>query len=599
MASISPNDSLQLGVSFEIKIGGKALAKELIVMKVYVKYDVNKIAKASVSIIGGNTYESIFPESETADFEPGKEIVISIGYAEKNVQVFSGIIVNHRLSVSEGYLNYASRSLVVLEAADKAIKMTLEKKSDLYEKKKDSDLITTVVSGAGLAKTIEATTLQHDFIARHHCTDWEFVLNRAAVNGLLVFNSENKITVAKPKISGSEEVTIIYGKDVYSFHANLDAVKQLQQLEALTYDNYEEKEITQTGSEPSDLDKPGTVNGKTLGKVTAPEKLNWNAHMPIQTKELKALADASLVLSRLKRVKGEMSFRGMTDLVLGSLIKLDGFGKLFNGLVYVTGLEHRIENGEFITKVSFGLRDDLLKSANGAELDIIPPIAGLHVGIVKKIDADPDKKNRIQVMIPSLKNSGTGLWAMLGHFYANKNAGSFFVPELNSQVIIGFLDNDPRFPVVLGSLYSKINTPKETFTKENNIKAIVTKAGIRLEFDDKDKVFTVVTPGKNTLVISDKDKGVKIEDQNGNVFTTNDKGVTMTSKKDIKVTATGKLELSGSKGVVLSSSGGDVKVEGKNINLKASAKVEVNGSAGADIKSSGTVNIKGSMVNVN
>ncbi|KAI9550093.1 hypothetical protein GHT06_004987 [Daphnia sinensis] len=187
--------------------------------------------------------------------------------------------------------------------------------------------------------------------------------------------AKTKITVAKPKISGSEKVTIIYGKDVYSFHANLDAVKQLQQLEALTYDNYEEKEITQTGSEPSDLDKPGTVNGKTLGKVTAPEKLNWNAHVPIQTKELKALADGSLVLSRLKRVKGEMSFRGMTDLVLGSLIKLDGFGKLFNGLVYVTGLEHRVENGEFITKVSFGLRDDLLKSSNGAELDIISPIA--------------------------------------------------------------------------------------------------------------------------------------------------------------------------------------------------------------------------------
>lgn len=247
MASKSPNDSLQLGVSFEIKIGGKVLAKELIIMKIYVKYDVNKIAKASVSLVGGNTYESIFPESETAGFEPGKDIVISIGYAEKNIQVFSGIIVNHRLSVSEGYLSYASRSMVVLEAADKAIKMTLEKKSDIYEKKKDSDLITTIVSGAGLAKKIEATTLQHDFIARHDCTDWEFVLNRAAVNGLLVFNSENKITVEKPNISGTEKVTVIYGKDAYSFHANLDSVKQLQQLESCTYDNYDEKEITQPG----------------------------------------------------------------------------------------------------------------------------------------------------------------------------------------------------------------------------------------------------------------------------------------------------------------------------------------------------------------
>jgi hypothetical protein len=441
--------------------------------------------------------------------------------------------------------------------------------------------------------------LQHDFISRHNCTDWEFILNRAAANGMVVFNSENKITVELPKISGTEDVTIIYGKDAYSFHADLDAVKQLQQLESLTYDIYEEKEITQTGAEPASLDQPGTINGKTLGVVAAPAKLKWNVHVPIQTTELKALADAAMVLSRLKRVSGEVSFRGMTDLTLGSLISLEGFGKLFNGLVYVTGVEHRVGNGEFLTKVTFGLKDEWLKASNGSDFQLIPPISGLHVGIVKKIDADPDKKNRIQVMIPSLKNSGSGLWAMLGHFYANKSAGSFFIPELNSEVIIGFIDNDPRFPVVLGSLYSKNNTPKETFTADNNIKAIVTKAGIRLEFDDKDKVFTILTPGKNTLVISDKSKGVKIEDQNGNVINTDASGISITSKKDIKLTASGNLELKGTKGITINSSSGDVKVDGKNVNLSGKAKVELSGSSGTDIKSSGTVTIKGSMVSIN
>lgn len=599
MASKSPNDSLQLGISFEIKIAGKPLAKELVVMKIHVKSDVNKVAKASVFIMGGNSYENIFPESEVAEFEPGKEIVISIGYAEKNTQVFSGIIVKHRLSISEGYLSYASRSLVVLEAADKAIQMTLEKKSDLYENKKDSDVINTLVSGAGLTKKVDDTTLQHDFISRHDCTDWEFILSRASANGMVVFNSDNKVTVELPEISGTEDVTIVYGKDIHSFHGDLDSVKQLQQLESATYDVYEEKEITQSGSEPSLLDKPGTIDGKKLGKVVSPEKLKWNVHVPIQTKELKALADAAMVLSRLKRVTGEVTFRGMTDLTLGTLIKLDGFGNLFNGLVYVTGVEHRVENGEFTTKVTFGLKDEWLKATNGADFQIIPPISGLHVGIVKKIDADPDKKNRIQVMIPSLKNSGNGLWAMLGHFYANKNAGSFFVPELNSEVIVGFIDNDPRFPVVLGSLYSKNNTPKESFTKENYLKVIETKAGIRLEFDDKDLVFKVLTPGNNTLTISDKSKGVTIEDQNGNVVTTSDKGVSITSKKDIKLTATGNLELNGSKGILLSSSAGDVKVDGKNLTFTAKAKAQLSGSSGADIKSSGVVNIKGSMVNVN
>ena len=188
---------------------------------------------------------------------------------------------------------------------------------------------------------------------------------------------------------------------------------------------------------------------------------------------------------------------------------------------------------------------------------------------------------------------------MLGHFYANNNAGSFFVPELNSEVVVGFINNDPRFPVVLGSLYSKNNKPKEKFTKDNFVKAIVTKAGTRLEFEDKDKAFKITTPGKNTLTISDKAKGVKIEDQNKNVISTSDKGITLESKKDIKITASGKLELKGTKGVVLSSSSGDTKIDGKGVSLKAKAKVEVNGSSGADIKSSGTVNIKGSMVNVN
>jgi uncharacterized protein involved in type VI secretion and phage assembly len=202
-------------------------------------------------------------------------------------------------------------------------------------------------------------------------------------------------------------------------------------------------------------------------------------------------------------------------------------------------------------------------------------------------------------MIPSLKSTGSGIWAMLGHFHAGKNSGSFFVPELNSEVIVGFINDDPRFPVVLGSLYSKNNTTEEKFTADNFIKSIVTKGGTRLEFEDKDKTFKVITPGKNMIFISDKDKGVKIEDQNGNKIITSATGISMNSDKDIKITAAGKLEMSGTKGVTVSASSGDTTVSGKNATLKGSAKAEVNGSSGTDIKSSATINIKGSMVNVN
>jgi phage protein D len=598
MAVASPNDTLQQGLSFEIKIGGKALPKDLIPMSIKIRMEVNKIAKASVAIIGGNSYENTFEESEKDIFAPGKEIEISIGYGEKNTKVFTGVIVKHKLRISEGYLSYASRSLVVLEASDKAVKMTLGKKSDIYEAKKDSDILNTIISGAGLTKKVGTTDVEHAFLCRHECSDWEFLINRSTANGMIVLNSQNKITVETPSVSGTAIAKIIYGKDTYSFEGELDSISQLQSLETLAYDIFNEKEIKQSSSEPSNLDKPGSINGKTLGKVSAPDKSSKHRLVPIDTVELKAIADAELTLSRLKRLKGEMTFRGMPSINLGSLLTLEGFGKLFNGLVYVTGVEHLVENGEYVTKASFGLQD-LPNVERLSPLNYLPTISGLHVGIVKKIDEDPDKKNRIQVLIPTLKNSGKGIWANLSHFYANNNAGSFFVPELNSEVILGFINDDPRFPVVLGSLYSKNNKPKEKMTKDNYIKSIVTKAGIRLEFEDKEKVFTVLTPGKNKLVISDKDKGLKLEDQNGNIIQTSDKGISITSKKKITISTSDKIAISGNKGIDITSSTGDVSQEGKNLNSKAKSKLNINASAGADIKSSGVVNIKGSMVNIN
>lgn len=594
----SPDDTLQLEASFDVKVGGKSLPKDIVVMKILVKSEVNKIAKAYVSIEAGKSYENLFPESEIASFAPGKTLEVSLGYAEKNVKVFSGIITKHSINVGPNYLYQSTDSLLLLEASDKAIKMTVGKKSELYEKKKDSAIMTTLLTTAGLTKKVGTTTVTHDVIARNNCSDWEFLLNRAKANGMVVLNSLGAVDVEVPSASGMEKLSVTYGKDIKTFRGDLDASTQLQQVEAINYDIYEEKEVKQTGKD-SKFDKPGNITGAVLGKVVAATKVSVKVPVPVLTQELKGFADAALSASRLRRMVGEMSFRGTTGVTLGDLVKLNGFGKLFNGLVYITEVEHRVDNGQFTTKVSFGLKPGLFQNTNQSDVNLLPPIAGLHVGIVKKLDADPSKKNRIQVMIPSLKSTGNGIWAMLGHFHAGKNSGSFFVPELNSEVIVGFINDDPRFPVVLGSLYSKKNTTKEKFTKDNFIKSIVTKGGSRLEFDDKDKTFKVITPKKNMIFISDKAKGVKIEDQNKNVITTSDKGVTITSKKDIKLTASGKLELKGTKGVVLNSSAGDAKIDGKNVKLNAKLKADLNGKAGVNVKASGTVNIKGAMVNVN
>jgi len=597
----SPNDSLQKTLSFTVKVNSNELDAKYQVMNIQVWHEVNKVGRARICILAGDPYENTFAESEDANFVPGKDVEIALGYDSTNTTVFKGIILKHSISMREGYLKFASRSVLVLECADKAIKLTIGRKTALYEDKLDSDAMTTIASAAGVDKTITATTVTHPFLVQYDITDWDFILKRAKANGMVLLNSLNKLIVKAPAVSGSGVLTLTQGEDVSSFRGEVDAGTQLQGLTADSWDPHTEAATTSTGAEPSNLSKPGNQVGKTLGQVASPATLSLAVKAPLATTELKALADATLLQSRFKRVRGEVSFRRANTVSLGSIVTLAGFGTLFNGDALASAVYHNVEDGVWTTTVGFGLADDIFESPVQERDDQrwLGPISGLHIGIVKKLDADPLSKNRIQVMIPSIKSTGNGVWALLSHFYATNNAGSFFIPEVNSEVIVGFLNDDPRYPVVLGCLYDSKNVASETLTAENNTKSLLSKEKLTLKFDDKDKIITVITPGENQIVISDKDKSITIKDQNENSIIMSADSIAFSSKKSITFDSKDEITITATKGITVKSSSDAVTLNGKDVKLTASASLSASGSSGAEIKSSGTVNIKGSMVNVN
>ena len=223
----------------------------------------------------------------------------------------------------------------------------------------------------------------------------------------------------------------------------------------------------------------------------------------------------------------------------------------------------------------------------------------MHIGIVKKIDADPLNEGRIQVLIPALKSTGNGIWAKLSHFYVSSKAGSFFIPEISSQVIVSFISNDPRHPIILGSLYTKTDASYTEIKKDNALKAFVSKSKLTLEFDDKDKVITISSPEKNSIVISEKAKGITITDQNKNVIKLSDTGIELTSKKNIKITSDKEVTITGSKGITLNGKAGvGVKVAGNKVNIESKTSLTAKGNK-ADLVASGKLTIKGATVGIN
>ena len=213
---------------------------------------------------------------------------------------------------------------------------------------------------------------------------------------------------------------------------------------------------------------------------------------------------------------------------------------------------------------------------------MLPAIQGLQIGVVTAIESDPDGEARIKVKLPLISTGEDGLWARQATDDAGNNRGWVIHPEIGDEVIVGFINADPRDPIVLGSLHSSANTAPIAAKDDNDEKGWVTRSGIKMLIDDKKKRIEISTPAGNVLIMDEDAKTITLQDQNNNKMEMSSDGVKIESAKDIILKATG-----------------DIKADGINIELKASASLKGEGSASAEIKSSGNTTVKGGIVMIN
>jgi len=547
----SPADSLNQLASFAVKVDGTQIETKFKLFRIQTFKEANKLSRATISIIGGNPKENSFDESEESIFATGSEVEISLGYDQSNEIVFKGIISKHVLKIKKDFQSISTNNLLVIECVDKAVKLSNTYTTEIYEDKLDSDIITALISNAaGVSKTVSFTSVMNDFLPKYNCNDWDFILQRAEANGMIVLNSDNAITVTEPKpLLTIPELTVTYGNAMIDFHAEVDASTQYSTFDLSSYDSYNEEAVSSTSQEPSLLAQ-GDLDGVTISKDVSPTKNELSTSSILTSSEAKNIADAFLMRSRLSRLVGKICVKGINNIDIGSIITLVGFGSRFSGLAYVTSLSHEFQKGNYKTWIGFGMRYNPIQNKNKLDISrFTSKIEGLHIGTVTKIDADPKDELRIQVAIPTLKATGDGMWAKLATLYTGNEAGSFFIPEVDSQVVVSFLSNDSRYPIILGSLYTKTTKPYKTIDAENQFKAILSKEKLTLEFDDVEKIITIKSSDDNYIKIKETDKEIEIKDINKNTILTSKDGIKLSSEKDITIDAKGKIILKGGKGI--------------------------------------------------
>ncbi|RLA16858.1 MAG: Rhs element Vgr protein [Gammaproteobacteria bacterium] len=567
--------------SFKILIGGSQVSAEYQVQALTISRSFNRVAEAQLLILDGDPAAEDFMVSAGDDFIPGNEIQIQVGYHGNEESLFTGLIVRHGIQARS-----QRPSLLKIECKDAAVKLTVQRNSSYFYDATDGEIIEQIAAAAGLTADVEATTVTHEGMVQYYASDWDFVLMRAEANGRQVSTVDGKLVVKAPDGAGDPVLNLTYGGNILDFEAHMDARDQFDTATAHAWDpaNQEMQEVEGADAVAT---SPGNVSEAELAAVVGLDGRTLSHGGQLVETELQAWADGQRLKSGYSKVRGRVRIQGFGQVVPGDKITLNGVGDRFNGDALVSGVRHELSAKNWETDISFGLdpawfgveRRDLVEAPVGG---LLPGVNGLQIGLVTALADDPAGENRIQVRLPMIDPAEEGVWARIATLDAGEERGSFFLPEIGDEVIIGFLYGDPRNPIMLGMLNSSAKPAPLAASDDNHEKGFVTRSGIKLLFNDDTSTFTLETPNGNRLIVDDSSGSVTLEDESGNLLKMESSGVTIESVADINIKASG-----------------DVNIEGTSINIAAATEAKIEGSAGAEISSGGSTVVKGSIVQIN
>jgi uncharacterized protein involved in type VI secretion and phage assembly len=196
-------------------------------------------------------------------------------------------------------------------------------------------------------------------------------------------------------------------------------------------------------------------------------------------------------------------------------------------------------------------------------------IYGVVIGIVTD-NKDPDNLGRVKVRFPWLASDAESPWARIAALMAGNERGSFYLPEVDDEVLVAFEHGVLLYPYVLGALWNGKDKPPETNSDgKNNKRLLKSRSGMTILLDD--------ASGSEKIQIADKDS------QNTVVVDMANKKITITSNGDIDIIASQGTITLDAQTVKLNSSGqmdvqatGTLNVQGQTVNIKGQPTVNIN-----------------------
>jgi uncharacterized protein involved in type VI secretion and phage assembly len=168
---------------------------------------------------------------------------------------------------------------------------------------------------------------------------------------------------------------------------------------------------------------------------------------------------------------------------------------------------------------------------------------GVYPALVSDIK-DPDGQGRVKVTLPWSPDTGSGryeAWARLATLMGGADRGSWFIPDVNDEVLVAFEAGDARRPYVVGALWNGTDQPPESMdgAGKNAKKLLCSRNGVKITLEDEDgqEKLVLETPGGQKVTLKDGPGAVEVVDSNGNSVKLESAGITVNASAKVTINA--------------------------------------------------------------
>ncbi|POY37292.1 hypothetical protein C3K47_05875 [Solitalea longa] len=575
-------------VSLLIKVAGEEISREYHVKSLSIKHEINKIPTANLSIIDGEASRQDFPINSSGQFVPGKTIEIELGYfrnghSPEDKFLFSGIIVTNTNAVN----NHCCELNV--ECKSEAIKMTVNRGNAHFKKQiTASEIAEQLINKHSLKiENIASATIRHEQLVQSNISDWDFMIGRIDVVGMICVITSLGINIKALQINNppandsGQMLKLVHGKNILDFTADKDSRIRNNEVRTLSWD-FREQRVSESSTDETIVEEADDDSQH----VSSGFEMRSSAFFTQEEQD--AITRTRKIKQDLSGIKGKVKFIARTDITLvpGDFVEIRGVGKSFEGYHFVSAVEQEYSDGCWITEATLGWDEQFFTEQTNPQHPASSTgqsssIQGLQIGKVTNIE-DSEGEYRVQLRLPMVDENQDGIHARVATLDAGNNRGTFFRPEIDDEVIVGFINDDPSNPVILGMLHSSaLPAPLEP-SRDNNEKGYVSRSEIKLLFDDDKKSVTIKTPGGRVFEMNDDTGTITVKNDNGDKIVIEDGKITLESTNDINIKA-----------------GGNLSVQANNISIKADSNLQAQGGSAVKVEGGGTTEIKGSIVKIN